>query len=327
MYIVTGAAGFIGSALVWELNRQGITDIICVDSFRNKTKWKNLAGLKFIDFIQKESFYQFLEEPDVIDNVEGIFHMGACSSTTQMDMDFLCDVNYYFSQACFHWCNMHGKKFVYASSAATYGDGEKGFDDKTDSNDLLPLNPYGYSKVLFDRWVDQQAQKPPVCAGLKFFNVYGPNEYHKEDMASIVYKAFHQIQNTDSLKLFKSHHPDYKDGEQMRDFVYVKDITRWMTEIMKRDELQGLFNMGYGEARTWKDLAAAIFKNLNKEMNIEWIDIPEHIRDQYQYYTEANITKLKEVGLSEPEWSIEKGVEDYVKNYLLQSAPNLSSQN
>jgi ADP-L-glycero-D-manno-heptose 6-epimerase len=323
MYIVTGAAGFIGSALVWELNQRGITDIICVDNYEKGTKWKNLVGLKFTDFIQKESFYQFLEEPDVIDSVEGIFHMGACSSTTEMDMDFLCDNNYYFSQACFHWCLMHDKKFVYASSAATYGDGENGFDDSTDSGDLIPLNPYGYSKVLFDRWVDMQEQKPKICTGLKFFNVFGPNEYHKDEMSSVVYKAYHQIKETGRLKLFKSHRDDYKDGEQKRDFVYVKDITRWMCEIMERDSMQGIYNFGYGEARTWKDLAAAVFKNMNKEMQIDWIDIPEHIRDQYQYFTEANIEKLKKEGLSEPQWPLEKAIEDYVQNYLSQNNPYL----
>ena len=324
MYIVTGAAGFIGSALVWDLNQQGITDILCVDNFGKAQKWKNLAGLQFTDFIQKESFYTLLEDPELIDAVEGIFHMGACSSTTETDMDFLCDNNYYFSQACFHWCLNYNKKFIYASSAATYGDGQRGFDDNTDSFRLLPLNPYGYSKVLFDRWVSQQEERPKVCAGLKFFNVFGPNEYHKQDMRSVVLKSFEKIQAEGRMQLFRSHHPDFADGEQKRDFVYVKDITRWMIELMAKEEAQGLFNMGYGKARSWNDLVRAVFKSMGAAENIEYIDIPEDIRNQYQYFTEANISRLQQLGLSAPQWPLESAVEDYVKNYLLKNRAYLS---
>lgn len=317
MYIVTGAAGFIGSALVWELNQQGINQIICVDRYRDEDKWKNLAKLDFVDFIHAESIYDFIANPEVIDQVQGVFHLGAISHTTEMDMDKLMDQNYYLSQALFQWCLEFDKKFVYASSAATYGDGEKGFSDFTDSRELVPLNKYGYSKVLFDRWVDKQTKLPPVCAGLKFFNVYGPQEYHKGGMKSVVFNAVKQINETGKMKLFKSHHPDYKDGEQMRDFVYVKDITRWMTELMKMNDVTGLFNMGYGQARTWKDLVNCVFASMGKESNIEYIDIPDHLINQYQYFTEADISKLKEVGLSTPQWPIEEGVKDYVKNYLL----------
>ncbi len=317
MIIVTGAAGFIGSALVWELNQRGLQDIICVDNYGTDQRWRNLSKRSFSEFVMKENLAEFLTRQEVINSVHTVIHMGANSSTTETDVDGLIHNNYYYSQMLFKWCTDKKKNFIYASSAATYGAGENGYDDRTDPQTLLPLNPYGYSKLLFDRWVLKQKNTPPKWIGIKFFNVFGPQEYHKGEMSSLAYKAFEQIQLGQQLRLFKSHNSQYKDGMQMRDFVYVKDCTRWLFELIDKKVPNGIYNMGFGKARTWLDLAAASFGALGTALKIDWIDIPMNIRNQYQYFTEANMSRLMEIGLSQPEWPIEKAIPDYYNNYLL----------
>lgn len=320
MIIVTGSNGFIGSALVWELNQSGREDIVCVDTVSLNERAELLHKRRFQKFLLKDQIWSFLETPEAISSVETIFHMGACSSTTELNVEFLNENNVEYTRRLWNWCTQHKKKFIYASSGAVYGDGSKGFDDNTPPSEFKPLNPYGESKAAFDRWAVQQKATPPVWLGLRFFNVYGPNEYHKGDMSSVVFKAFGQITKTGQLKLFRSHHPDYEDGKQMRDFVYVKDVTRWMHELMlKNDVRSGIYNMGFGKARTWLDLASAVFSNMGKEMKIEWMDVPEDMRPRYQYFTEAKMDRLLGLGLSAPQWPIEKGVADYVKNYLAKS--------
>lgn len=320
MIIVTGANGFIGSALVWELNQAGRKDIVCVDTVPPTDRPEPLRNRQFAKFLLKDEIWAFLATDEAKKNVESILHMGAISATTEMNVELLNENNVEYTRRLWNWCTENKKPYIYASSAAVYGDGAHGFDDQQTPDIYKPLNPYGESKAAFDRWAVKQTATPPLWVGLRFFNVYGPNEYHKDFMASVVFKAFNEISKTSRLKLFRSHKPEYKDGMQLRDFVYVKDITRWTLELLTKPGIKsGIYNMGFGEARTWLDLAGATFKNMDKKPEIDWVDIPESIRDRYQYVTEAKMDKLLSIGLSAPQWPIEKGVADYVQNYLVKS--------
>ncbi len=327
MIIVTGANGFIGSAIIWELNQSenngGIKDIIAVDSVDLTTRPEPLKKRQFSRFLSKDQLWDFLSLAETQKSVNLVIHMGANSSTTETHWEHLYENNTFYTQRLFEWCAHYEKDFIYASSAATYGAGELGYSDSTDPEQLRPLNLYGKSKNIFDQWVKRQTKTPPHWYGLKFFNVYGPNEYHKGPMASLVYKAYHQIKIDHQLKLFKSYLPQYKDGEQMRDFVYVKDVTAWILELSKKKPTNGIYNMGFGQARTWLDLARPIFKSMEINQNVQFIDMPENIRHQYQYFTEANMKKWFSAGMSTPRWSLEAGVKDYVENHLLQLDPNL----
>lgn len=323
MVIVTGANGFIGSVMVWELNRHNIPVSAVVDTVDMKARPELLANKKYQHFLHRDELWSFLEQPSTIKDTTWIIHMGANSSTTERDEEHLRQVNTLYTQRIFEWCTKHKKPMIYASSAATYGSGELGFDDTIDSEKLRPLNLYGESKVKFDRWAVKQTQTPPHWYGLKFFNVYGPNEYHKGPMSSLVYKSYHQIKDTNAMKLFKSYVPEYKDGAQMRDFVYVKDVVTWMHELMEKKPKSGIYNMGFGQARTWNDLAHAVFKGLGLKDNIVYVDMPDDLKNQYQYYTKANMQTWFSQGLSKPKWSLEKGVADYIENYLSKKDPVL----
>jgi len=316
MIIVTGGAGFIGSAAVWELNRRGEKDIIIVDELGKDDKWKNLVGLKFNDFVNKNDFLKLLNDGKYSET-DAIIHMGANSSTTEKDADFLLTNNYKYTKTLAEYCLANNIRFIYASSAATYGDGSTGFDDdKTACDSLRPLNMYGYSKNMFDLWaLNNNAFKDIV--GIKYFNVYGPNEYHKADMRSVVHKAFEQIRDTGKVKLFKSGNPEYKDGEQMRDFIYVKSAVDMTLHFLDHREKSGLFNVGTGKARTWNNLVSILFKAIGIPVNIEYIDLPKHLAEKYQYFTEASIARIRNAGYTKPVTSIEDGITDYVKNYLL----------
>lgn len=316
MIIVTGGAGFIGSAIVWDLNNRGETEILIVDELGKDEKWKNLVGLQFEDFINKNVFIDNISTGKHLD-VECIIHMGANSSTTEKDADSLLTNNYEYTKKLAEFCLWNDIKFIYASSAATYGDGSLGFDDdKNLCKKLQPLNMYGYSKNLFDIWaVRHDAFKEIV--GIKYFNVYGPNEFHKGDMRSVVHKAFEQVRDNGKVKLFKSRKPEYKDGEQKRDFVYVKDAVDMTLHFYEHKDKCGLFNVGSGNARTWNDLVTALFKAMHFPVNIEYIDLPDHLSDKYQYFTEAGLKRIKQSGYNKPLTSLEAGVTDYVKNYLL----------
>ncbi len=317
MIVVTGGAGFIGSALVHALNRRGEENIIIVDRLGTGDKWKNLNGLKYTDVIHKDDFYEMLIEEELPEEIDVIFHLGACSSTTEKDADYLLFNNYVYSVELARYAADNGIRFIYASSAATYGDGSQGYnDDENALESLRPLNMYGYSKQMFDLWAKRNGLLDKIV-GVKYFNVYGPNEYHKGDMRSVVHKAFGQIKETGKVKLFKSYKEEYPDGGQMRDFIYVKDAVEMTLFFMDNRDANGIFNVGTGKARTWNDLVKAIFDALGKPVEIEYIEMPQELRGKYQYFTEAKMNKIRQAGYDKPISSIEEGVADYVKNYLL----------
>jgi len=316
MLIVTGGAGFIGSAFVWKLNSEGIDNIIIVDRLGTTDKWKNLVNRHFIDYFHKDEFLEMVCEDRVPFNVRGVVHMGACSSTTERDADYLMENNYRYSRTLAEWAMKKGIRFVYASSGATYGDGSEGFSDNDNVTlSLRPINMYGYSKQLFDLWVLRNKFHHKI-AGVKFFNVFGSNEYHKGDMKSVVYKAYHQIAKTGTVRLFKSYRPEYNNGEQMRDFIYIKDCVEVLWWLLGKREVNGIFNLGTGRARTWNDLVTAVFSAMGRDPQIDYVEMPEAIRDQYQYFTEAKMDKLNATGCPLSVHSLEDAVHDYVVNYL-----------
>lgn len=316
MIVVTGAAGFIGSYLIHRLNQDNFNAIIAVDKFDNEAKNKNLVGLKIKEKVDRDQFLGWLDQN--YETIEFIFHIGARTDTAEFDVALLDKLNTQYTKDIWTRCCQFQIPLVYASSAATYGLGENGYDDDESKIHLLkPLNPYGQSKQDFDVWALAQKDKPFFWVGLKFFNVYGPNEYHKGRMASVIWHAFNQITKTGKMKLFKSHHPEFKDGEQMRDFVFVKDVAEVCLFFMHHRKNSGIYNLGSGKARTFVDLTKAVFKALGKKEDIEFIDTPADIRDKYQYFTEANMEKLKKIGYSKSFTTLEEGVNDYVKNYLI----------
>ena len=316
MIVVTGAAGFIGSCLVSRLNADNFNDIVVVDNFSVAKKEANLKGKKIKEFVDRMAFFDWLDKN--YEEVEFIFHLGARTDTTEFDKAIFDLLNLEYSKKVWMACCEYQIPLVYASSAATYGSGSLGYvDDEGVVSLLRPLNPYGDSKNDFDKWALEQTAKPFFWAGLKFFNVYGPNEYHKGRMASVVLHAFNQIRENGSLKLFRSHNPNYKDGEQMRDFIYVKDVVEVCYFLMQHRQHSGLYNLGTGKARTFLDLAFNTFDAMGKEINIEFRDTPADIRDTYQYFTEASMDKLRAIGYSRPFYSLEEGIKDYVQNYLI----------
>jgi ADP-L-glycero-D-manno-heptose 6-epimerase len=323
MILVTGANGFIGSCLLGELEAHGFHDFIVVDTIRPSERSLPVGKHPYKKFLQTDELFAFLESAQA-PHFDGVFHMGACASTTEMDVEFLRRNNTEYSKSLFEYCTRKKVPFIYASSAAVYGDGQLGFDDEQPSEIYRPLNPYGWSKLNFDTWAEQQTQTPPRWAGLRFFNVYGPNEYHKGAMSSVIYKAFQQVRESGRLKLFRSHRPEYQDGAQLRDFVYVKDVIRWMRQIWLGPHFtNGIYNMGSGQARTWLDLAEAVFQTLACPLKIDWIDMPISIRDQYQYYTEAKMTRFLRQPVEPPQFQLRDGIHDYLQNFLLKSDPYL----
>lgn len=315
MIIVTGAVGFIGSCLIKKLNDEGFKDIIAVDDFSNDAKNKNLDKKLILESVHRDNLMDFVKEKHK--SIEFIFHIGARTDTTEFNVEIFNKLNLHYTQSLWNLCITFGLPIVYASSAATYGAGEFGYDDNHEViPKLKPLNPYGDSKNDFDKWALLQEKKPFYWAGLKFFNVYGPNEYHKGRMASVIWHSFNQIKQSGKVKLFRSHRPDFEDGKQLRDFVYVKDVCDVSVFLMRHRKDSGIYNLGSGTARTFLDLATNTFNAMQVPVNIEWIDIPEDIRDKYQYFTEAKMGKLRSIGYDKKFHTLEEGVTDYVKNYL-----------
>ena len=322
MIVVTGGAGFIGSAFVWKLNELGRRDILVVDNLGHAEKWKNLVNRRLADYLHKDTFMDLVLSHELPWDVEAVVHMGACSSTTETDAEYLMENNYRYTRMLCQWCLEHGVRFINASSAATYGDGSQGFDDACDIASLRPLNMYGYTKQLFDLWArDEGILDQIVC--LKFFNVYGPNEYHKDDMRSVICKAYTQVLETGRIRLFKSDRPDYPHGGQQRDFVYIKDCVDVMHWLLDNPKINGIFNLGTGQARTWNDLANAVFAAMGREPNIEYIDMPEQLAGKYQYFTQAHMDRLRAAGYITPPTSLEFGTLDYIQNYLATADPYL----
>ena len=321
--VVTGAAGFIGSCLVGYLNEEGFTNLILVDEFSRDDKFQNLSGKVFREKIERELFFEKIGEEQT--PADFIFHIGARTDTTEFDYSVHQHLNVDYSIRIWEYCTKHNIPLVYASSAATYGSGELGYDDNHEViPSLKPLNPYGVSKNEFDKWALEQAISPPAWYGLKFFNVYGPNEYHKGRMASVIFHSLQQVKKTGRVKLFKSHRSDFEDGKQLRDFIYVKDVLKVCFWLMKNCLSQtqvpsGIYNLGTGQARTFEDLVKSTFAALDKDPDIEFIDMPSDIRDKYQYFTEANMKKLKAAGYPHPFYSLENGIDDYVREYLDQA--------
>ncbi len=311
--IVTGGAGFIGSAVVWRLNGLGYDNILIVDRMDDTDKWKNLVPLSFIDYVDADDF---AEELDLHDDAKAIFHLGACSSTTETNADYMFRNNFEFTKLIALWALEEGTRFIYASSAATYGDGSAGMaDSEEELGKLRPLNVYGYSKHLFDQWAAREALFGSIV-GLKYFNVFGPNENHKGDMRSLVNKAYEQIRTTGKLQLFKSANPDYADGEFGRDFIYVKDAVDMTLHFLENDA-SGLFNVGSGRMHRWNTLADAIFKALDTTKRVEYVDMPDHLRDRYQYHTQADISRLRKTGYQGEITQLDEAVADYLQNYLV----------
>lgn len=316
MIILTGGAGFIGSVLLAELNRAGYDDILVVDNLASTSKWKNLVGKKISEYFHKDDFLDIFEEDLDPREIDAVIHLGACTDTTQLDADYLLRNNYDYSKALAEWCFENEVRFIYASSASTYGDGGRGFsDDNAVAQSLRPMNPYAYSKQLFDLWLLDN-RYDALCTGFKFFNVFGPNEYHKGTMASVVYKAYTQVKETQSLKLFKSADPKYADGEFVRDFIYVKDCVDVIMWSLETNVAHGIYNLGTGVARSWNDLAGSLFSAMGLPKQIEYIDMPEALRSSYQYFTQADISKLRASGYQKPFLTLEDSVLDYVTGYL-----------
>lgn len=318
MIVITGAAGFIASVVAGCLNEQGREDLVLVDDFSKKQKERNYINKKYQLLLDRKELHDWLKINH--DNVDFVVHLGARTDTTEFDWNVFIELNINYTEQLWALCAEYQIPLVYASSAATYGGGELGYNDSHDIVEKLqPLNPYGRSKNEIDKWILKQTKCPPFWAGLKFFNVYGPNEYHKGRMASVILHSFHQIHDCGEVKLFRSHRPDFKDGQQLRDFIYVKDIASVIIFLIEKRPESGLYNLGTGHARSFYDLATNTFKAMGKEVNIKFIDTPLDIRDKYQYFTEANMTKLRKAGYDKPFTSLEDGVFDYVTNYLLKN--------
>jgi ADP-L-glycero-D-manno-heptose 6-epimerase len=315
--LVTGGAGFIGSALVWALNRRGIEDIVVADFLGESDKWRNLAPLRYADYIEADDLEKLVRaDSPLLRGIGAVLHMGACSSTTERDAAYLVRNNFEYTKTMCSWSLSHGVRFVYASSAATYGDGAEGMSDEADLDTLRPLNMYGYSKQMFDAWARRQGVLDRIV-GLKYFNVYGPNEDHKGDMKSLVQKAYHQVLETGAIQLFKSYRPEYAHGEQKRDFVYVKDAALMTLALAENDRAAGLYNVGTGRAGTWNELARAVFAALERPERIEYVEMPDALRGKYQYHTQATISRLAGAGWTKPATKLADAVKDYVCNYLV----------